>query len=253
MNRTINKLITAAALFFSITTFAQAANQEVKVGMSGTYFPFTFQKLDKLQGFEVDLWNEIGKRNHYDIKFVTANFSGLFGLLETGRVDTISNQVSITEARKAKYLFSQPYVIDGVQITVRKGNDSIKGIDDLAGKTVAVNLGSNFEQVLRSYDKEGKINIKTYDAGIEQDVALGRSDAFVMDRLSAIQIIKKANLPLQLAGEPFETIENAWPFVNNEKGKKLQSEVNTALDAMRQDGTLATISEKWFGADITKK
>lgn len=253
MSRTISKIISAAALFFSITGFAQAANQEVKVGMSGTYFPFTFQKMDKLQGFEVDLWNEIGKRNSYDVKFVTANFSGLFGLLETGRIDTISNQVSITDARKAKYLFSEPYVVDGVQITVRKGNDSIHGIEDLAGKTVAVNLGSNFEQVLRSYDKDGKINIKTYDAGIEQDVALGRSDAFVMDRLSALQIIKQTNLPLQLAGEPFETIENAWPFVNNEKGKQMQGEVNQALDAMRADGTLAKISEKWFGADITKK
>ncbi|HCH02692.1 MAG TPA: amino acid ABC transporter substrate-binding protein [Vibrio sp.] len=253
MSRILNKIVTAAALFFAVTNFAQAANQQVKVGMSGTYFPFTFQKLDKLQGFEVDLWNEIGQRNHYDVKFVTANFSGLFGLLETGRIDTISNQVTITDSRKAKYLFSNPYVVDGVQITVKKGNDSIKGVEDLAGKTVAVNLGSNFEQVLRSYDKEGKINIKTYDAGIEQDVVLGRSDAFVMDRLSALQLIKASNLPLQLAGKPFETIENAWPFVDNEKGKKLQAEVNTALTAMREDGTLATISEKWFGADITHK
>ncbi|MFV0575817.1 MAG: amino acid ABC transporter substrate-binding protein [Vibrio sp.] len=236
-----------------MTHFAHAANQEVKVGMSGTYFPFTFQKLDKLQGFEVDLWDEIGKRNHYDIKYVTANYSGLFGLLETGRIDTISNQVSITDARKAKYLFSDPYVIDGIQITVKKGNDSIKGLKDLEGKTVAVNLGSNFEQALRSYDKEGKINIKTYDAGIEQDVALGRSDAFVMDRLSALQLIKETNLPLQLAGEPFQTIENAWPFVKNEKGEKLQGEVNKALADMRADGTLAKISQKWFDTDITKK
>lgn len=253
MSRIINKVVTAAALFFAVTQFAQADNQEVKVGMSGTYFPFTFQKLDKLQGFEVDLWDEIGKRNHYDVKYVTANFSGLFGLLETGRIDTISNQVTITDARKAKYIFSDPYVVDGVQITVKKGNESIQGVDDSAGKTVAVNLGSNFEQVLRSYDKDGKINIKTYDAGIEQDVALGRSDAFVMDRLSALQLIKQTNLPLQLAGQPFETIENAWPFVNNDKGQKLQLEVNKALSSMREDGTLGKISEKWFGADITKK
>lgn len=253
MSRMINKVVTAATLFFAVSNFAQAANQEVKVGMSGTYFPFTFQKMDKLQGFEVDLWDEIGKRNDYDIKYVTANFSGLFGLLETGRIDTISNQVTVTDERKAKYIFSDLYVIDGVQITVKKGNDSIKGVEDLAGKTVAVNLGSNFEQVLRSYDTEGKINIKTYDAGIEQDVALGRSDAFVMDRLSALQLIKKTRLPLQLAGEPFKTIENAWPFVNNEKGQKLQTEVNQTLQAMREDGTLGEISKKWFDADITKK
>ncbi|GAK87184.1 amino acid ABC transporter, periplasmic amino acid-binding portion [Vibrio ponticus] len=56
---------------------------------------------------------------------------------------------------------------------------------------------------------------------------------------------------MQLAGEPFETIQNAWPFVDNARGKQLQTEVNQALSEMRADGTLKTISEKWFGADIT--
>ncbi len=242
--------VAIAAIALSAAS-VQAAT-EVKVGMSGRYFPFTFVKQDKLQGFEVDMWDEIAKRNDYDVKYVTANFSGLFGLLETGRIDTISNQITITKERQAKYLFADPYVVDGAQITVRKGNDDIQGIDDLAGKTVAVNLGSNFEQLLRKYDTEGKINVKTYDTGIEHDVALGRADAFVMDRISTLQLIKETGLPLQLAGQPFETIENAWPFVNNEKGQRLQKEVNQALKAMREDGTLAKISEKWFDGDITK-
>ncbi|TBT45746.1 amino acid ABC transporter substrate-binding protein [Vibrio parahaemolyticus] len=247
--------VAVAAIALSAATVQAAvdtAATEVKVGMSGRYFPFTFVKQDKLQGFEVDMWDEIGKRNDYKIEYVTSNFSGLFGLLETGRIDTISNQITMTDERRAKYLFADPYVIDGAQITVRKGNDSIKGVDDLAGKTVAVNLGSNFEQLLRQYDKDGKINIKTYDTGIEHDVALGRADAFVMDRLSALELIKKTGLPLELAGEPFETIQNAWPFVNNEKGQKLQAEVNKALAEMRADGTVEKISVKWFGADITK-
>ncbi|EML0300079.1 amino acid ABC transporter substrate-binding protein [Vibrio parahaemolyticus] len=247
--------VAVAAIALSAATVQAATVQaatEVKVGMSGRYFPFTFVKQDKLQGFEVDMWDEIGKRNDYKIEYVTSNFSGLFGLLETGRIDTISNQITMTDERKAKYLFADPYVIDGAQITVRKGNDSIKGVDDLAGKTVAVNLGSNFEQLLRQYDKDGKINIKTYDTGIEHDVALGRADAFVMDRLSALELIKKTGLPLELAGEPFETIQNAWPFVNDEKGQKLQAEVNKALAEMRADGTVEKISVKWFGADITK-
>ncbi|BBM66092.1 amino acid ABC transporter substrate-binding protein [Vibrio alfacsensis] len=246
----------AVAVIALSATTAQAAIDtaatEVKVGMSGRYFPFTFVKQDKLQGFEVDMWDEIGKRNNYKIEYVTANFSGLFGLLETGRIDTISNQITMTDARKAKFLFADPYVIDGAQITVRKGNNSIQNVEDLAGKTVAVNLGSNFEQLLRNYDKDGKINIKTYDTGIEHDVALGRADAFIMDRLSALELIKKTGLPLELAGEPFETIENAWPFVDSEKGRKLQNQVNKALAEMRADGTVEKISVKWFGADITK-
>ncbi|MDG3086772.1 amino acid ABC transporter substrate-binding protein [Vibrio hannami] len=247
----IKTLLTVITLLTSITQVAHAAT-EVKVGMSGRYFPFTFVEKDKLQGFEVDVWDEIGRRNDYNVEYVTANFSGLFGLLETGRIDTISNQITITDARKAKYLFADPYVIDGAQVAVRKGNDSINGLQDLEGKTVAVNLGSNFEELLRKNDTEGKINIKTYETGFEHETALGRVDAFVMDRISVLEVIKKTGLPLQLAGEPFETIENAWPFVNNGNGKKLQGEVNQALAAMRSDGTLAKISDKWFGADITQ-
>ncbi|MDV7105697.1 amino acid ABC transporter substrate-binding protein [Vibrio sp. TH_r3] len=252
MKHWFRNLFTLLALSTSFAQVSYAAT-DVKVGMSGRYFPFTFVKQDKLQGFEVDLWDEIGRRNDYKIEYVTSNFSGLFGLLETNRIDTISNQITITDVRKAKYQFADPYVIDGAQLAVRKGRDDIQSVDDLEGKTVAVNLGSNFEQILRDYDKENKINIKTYDTGIEHDVALGRADAFVMDRLSILEVIKKTGLPLQLAGQPFETIENAWPFVKNEKGNILKAEVNQALSAMRTDGTLEKISVKWFGSDITKK
>jgi putative amino-acid transport system substrate-binding protein len=239
-------------LVLSLGPWSAFAQQSVKVGMSGRYFPFTFVKQDQLQGFEVDVWNELAKRNDWQVEFVTANFSGLFGMLETGRIDTISNQITITDERKAKYLFSTPYVIDGAQIVVRKGNQEINGIDDLKGKKVAVNLGSNFEQLLRKHDEEQQINIATYDTGIEQDVALGRSDAFVMDRVSSLALIKQSGLPLALAGQPFETIENAMPFKNNAAGQALQEQVNASLAAMRKDGTLSAISQKWFDGDITQ-
>lgn len=251
MKSWIKTTFTAVAFTIAASQTAMAAT-DVKVGMSGRYFPFTFVEQDQLQGFEVDLWNEISKRNDYNVEFVTASFSGLFGLLETGRIDTISNQITITPERQAKYLFANPYVIDGAQLVVRKGNSDINSTDDLAGKTVGVNLGSNYEQLLRQLDKDGKINIKTYDTGIEHDVALGRTDAFVMDRLSSVALIKKANLPLKLAGVPFEKIENAWPFVKGDKGGRLRNEVNEALSAMREDGTLTDISLKWFDTDITK-
>lgn len=243
---------TVLALTVIFSAQSALAAEQIKVGMSGTYFPFTFVKKDQLQGFEVDVWNELAKRNDYQVEFVTSNFSGLFGLLESGRIDTISNQITMTEARKAKYLFAGPYVIDGAQVVTRKGS-AISGLGDLKGKTVAVNLGSNYEQLLRAHDKAGEINIKTYDTGIEQELMLGRIDAFVMDRVSSAQLIKEHKLPFVQAGDTFETIENAWPLLNNEKGQRLQSELNKALAEMRADGTLSRISQKWFDADITRK
>ncbi|USH04642.1 amino acid ABC transporter substrate-binding protein [Grimontia kaedaensis] len=247
-----NVLLAIVALAASFTSTASLAQEEIKVGMSGRYFPFTFVKMDKLQGFEIDVWNEIGERADYDVEFVTANFSGLFGMLEAGHIDTISNQITMTDARKAKYAFSVPYVVDGAQVVVRKGREDIEGIEDLKGKKVAVNLGSNFEQLLRNYDKANEINIITYDSGFEQDVALGRTDAFVMDRVSSAQLIKKSGLPLQLAGEPFETIQNAMPFLNTPEKLAIKAKVDQALTEMKADGTLSEISEKWFDSDITK-
>jgi len=246
------KALIAAVAATSLLSVPAFAEQTVKVGMSGGYFPFTFSKKDVLQGFEVDVWNEIAKRSDYKVEFITSSFSGLFGMLEAGHIDTISNQITITPEREAKYAFSTPYVIDGVQVTVRKGRDDIKSVEDLKGKKVLVNLGSNFEQVLRKIDTNKEINIVTLDSNIEQDVALGRADAFVMDRVSATQLIKEAGLPLQLAGQPFEEIKNAMPFLKTPSQIAIRDQVNTALAAMREDGKLAEISVKWFATDITK-
>lgn len=252
MNRFLKKALIAFVAASSLLTVPAFAQQTVKVGMSGRYFPFTFSKKDVLQGYEVDVWNEIAKRSDYKVEFVTSSFSGLFGMLEAGHIDTIANQITITDERTAKYAFSTPYVIDGVQITVRKGRDDIQGLEDLKGKKVLVNLGSNFEQVLRKHDVNNEINIVTYDTGIEQDVALGRSDAFIMDRVSAAQLIKEAGLPLQLAGKPFEEIQNAMPFLNKPSQLLIRDQVNKALAEMRADGKLVEISNKWFDTDITQ-
>ena len=245
------KLVSGAAILLAALSGQAIAQEAIKVGMSGKYFPFTFVKQDKLQGFEVDMWNQIGERAGYKVEFVTASFSGLFGMLETGRVDTISNQITITDERKAKYAFSQPYVYDGAQIVVRKGNSTIHGLKDLEGKTVAVNLGSNFEELLRKNDPNKKIDIRTYDSAFEQDVALGRIDAFVMDRVSSAQLIKESPLPLALAGKPFSEIHNALPFRNDAAGIAQRDKVDAAITKLKENGTLAEISQKWFGADIT--
>lgn len=224
----------------------------LRVGMSGGYFPFTFVEQDELKGFEVDVMNAVGEITGDDIEFVTASFSGLAGMLESGRIDTIANQITITPERKAKYVFTSPYVYDGAQVVVRAGNDTIEGVEDLSGKSVAVNLGSNYEQLLREQPNADEIDIRTYESNIEQDVALGRVEAFVMDRVSATQVIKEKGLPLELAGQPFSTIENALPFRDDEAGREQRDRVDTALSELRENGELREISEKWFNTDITQ-
>jgi putative S-methylcysteine transport system substrate-binding protein len=243
----------AAVLILSLSTAAAAQDtDQLRVGMSGGYFPFTFVQQDQLQGFEVDLMNAVGAETDLEISFETMSFSGLIGALHAGRIDTIANQITITPEREAKFAFTQPYVFDGAQVVVKAGNeDKITGPEDLKGRTVAVNLGSNFEQLLRELPYADEIDIRTYESNIEQDTALGRVDAFVMDRVSSAQVIKESPLPLALAGGPFSEIRNALPFRDDEAGRALRDRVDSALSALREDGTLTEISEKWFGSDIT--
>lgn len=242
--------VLAISLLAGAPVFAQ--EKPLKVGMSGQYFPFTFVEQDEIKGFEVDIMNAVGKEMGREIQYETANFSGLFGMLQSGRIDTVANQITITDERQKAYVFSEPYVYDGAQVVTKKGNTEIESVEDLKGKTVAVNLGSNFEALLQELPYADQINIKTYESNLERDTALGRVDAFVMDRVSASQIIKEKPLPLELAGPTFSQITNAYPFHDTEESRALRDEVNKALETLRDDGTLASISEKWFGTDITQ-
>jgi putative amino-acid transport system substrate-binding protein len=240
----------AAALAAAALAFPAAA-ETIRVGMSGGYFPFTFVQQDVLQGFEVDFMNAVAAETGDEVVFETMSFSGLIGALEAGRIDTVANQITVTPEREAKFVFTQPYVYDGAQVVVREGNEEIAGVEDLRGRSVAVNLGSNFEELLRALPYADEIDIRTYESNIEQDVALGRVDAFVMDRVSTGQVIAESPLPLQLAGPPFSEIRNALPFRDDEAGRAMRDRVDAAITTLKENGTLAAISQKWLGADVT--
>ncbi len=245
--------IAAFGLVLSLTAPLGAADAETwNVGMSGGYFPFTFVRMDELQGFEVDFLNALAAETGDDVNFVTMSFSGLIGALESGRIDTVANQITITPEREEKFVFTQPYVFDGAQIVVKEGNDSITTTDDLSGKTVAVSLGSNYEDLLNELPNANEIDIRTYESNVQQDTALGRADAFIMDRVSSAQLIKESPLPLVLAGTPFSEIRNALPFRDDEEGRALRDKIDAAITTLKNDGTLTEISQKWFGTDITK-
>jgi putative amino-acid transport system substrate-binding protein len=161
----MKKLLVSLAFLAAAGT---ASAETIRVGMSGGYFPFTFVEQNELKGFEVDFMNAVVAETGDEVEFVTMSFSGLVGALQSNRIDTIANQITVTPEREAKFVFSQPYVHDGAQVVVKKGNESeIGGVENLKGKTVAVNVGSNFEQLLRALPYADEIDIRTYESNIE--------------------------------------------------------------------------------------
>ena len=249
-------MLTIFVILGGIITGCSSGGQEekvLKVGVEGTYPPFNFEnEAGELTGYDVEVSREIAERIDYKIKFVPTKWSGMFGALEARKFDMIVNQVAITPERKEKYDFTQPYVYSGAQLIVQEGNNEIKSLEDLKGKTVGVGLGSNYEQIVNKFDKNNQIEVKTYEVLLDtlHDVGIGRIDAALNDKLVAGINIKKAGLDLKLAGKPVEKVKNGIVF--RKGNQELLNKVDQALTEMKQDGTLKEISKNWFGVDVSQ-
>ncbi|HHQ4309522.1 TPA: cystine ABC transporter substrate-binding protein [Serratia fonticola] len=222
------------------------------VGLEGTYPPFSFQGEDgKLTGFEVDFANALAEYLGVKAKLNPTKWDGMLASLESKRIDVVINQVTISDERKKKYDFSTPYTVSGIQALVKKGNEGIiTKADDLKGKKVGVGLGTNYEQWLRE-NVQG-VDVRTYDDDPTkyQDLRVGRIDAILVDRLAALDLVKKTGDTLAVAGPAFSRQEAGVAVRKN--NPELLAAIDQAIAEMQKDGTLAKISEKWFGADVTK-
>jgi len=230
--------------------------KDILIGMSGGYKPYTFMNdAGELTGFDVDVWKEIGNRLDREVTFETSDFSGLFGKLDAGQLTSIANQITVTSEREEKYTFSVPYVYYGAQLVVKSDNTEITSLETLKAKRVGVSLGSNYEAMIKDFDKDNEIEVITYESyqGSLQDVSIGRIDAVLNDRLAGLTAIEESGLDIKFGGEPVEALYNAFPFAKTEENNELLIEVNKALEAMHKDGTLETISLKWFPVNITSK
>ena len=224
------------------------ATKTLRIGLEGTYPPFNFQGADgQLTGFDVDFARALAEQMKVKPEFFPAPFAGLLGALESGRTDVVINQITITPEREAKYDFSKPYTVSGILIIVPKGKGGVVGPADLAGKKVGVGLGTHYEQWLR--DNQPKAQIRTYDDDPTkyQDLRAGRIDAVLNDRLVAADFLKTAP-DLVAAGPPFAPQSQG---VVMKRDPALKVLIDQAIDALRADGRLAAISQKWFAQDVT--
>jgi cystine transport system substrate-binding protein len=222
------------------------------VGLEGTYPPFSFQGEDgKLTGFEVEFADALAQHMGVKAKLQPTKWDGMLASLESKRIDVVINQVTISPERAKKYDFSTPYTVSGIQALTKKGQEgTITKPEDLKGKKVGVGLGSNYEQWLRE-NVQG-VDIRTYDDDPTkyQDLRVGRINAILVDRLAALDLVKKTGDTLAVAGAPFSRLESGVAI--RKDNPELLAAINTAIAEMQKDGSLAKISEKWFGADVTK-
>lgn len=212
---------------------------------SGGFIPFTDMEDGEMVGYDIDVGREIAKILGLEPKFEKAEFSGMITGLQQGRYDLAINSHTITEERKKQVNFTHPYYYSGSMIFVPPGSD-IYTVEDLKGKTVALNRSSNYYQEAQAYTD--KFNFFDDDLRALQAVAEGHGDAGINDAISGKTAIAQG-LKLE-ARQQFSKTEQAIPIAK-EKEKLLEA-VNEAIDQLRESGKLRELSIKWIGFDVTE-
>ncbi len=222
----------------------------LKIGTEGTYAPFTYHDASgKLVGFDVEIGEAIAKKLGVKPEFIEGKWDGLIAGLDAKRYDAVINQVGITEARKKKYDFSEPYIASKAVLIVKQDNDKIKSFADLKGKKAAQSLTSNFGKLAESNGAE-LVGTDGFDQSI-QLVLTGRADATINDSLSFLDFKKhKPDAPVKVVA----TEANAdYSGIIIRKGEpELLAAINKALADIKADGTYDAISKKYFGEDVSK-
>ena len=235
------------------TTAATENKTTFTVGFDQDFPPMGFVGDDgEFTGFDLELAAEAAKRMGREIKYQPIAWDAKDMELTSGNIDCIWNGFSI-QGREDKYTWSKPYMKND-QVFVVKSDSSIESIEDLAGKTVEVQTDSSAEAALKENTELantfGKLQtVADYNTGF-MDLEMGGVDAIAMDSVVAnYQITKRGGNGFTVLDTPLSSEEYGIGFkLGNET---LRNEVQKALEDMKADGTMKTISEKWFGKDVT--
>lgn len=221
---------------------------EIRMAMSGQYPPFNFvDDTNTLTGFDVEIGNEIAKRNGIKGVPVSTAWDGIIAGLLAKKYELICGSMAITDERLKSIDFSDPYYRSGAQVFVKKGS-SIASVKDLAGKKVGVTLGTTYEKWVR--ENIAGADIRTYKGVPDMilEISTGRIDGFISDKIVGAIAIKEKGVPIALAGDLL--YEEKMGIALRQNNPELKAAINTALADMKKDGTYNAISVKWLGIDV---
>jgi His/Glu/Gln/Arg/opine family amino acid ABC transporter permease subunit len=244
-------------LFVLLPAPAQAADDGdddgrlVRVGTEGTYPPFTYvdPRSQELTGYDVEVMEAVAEKAGWRLRFVTSTFDAVFPALDSGRIDVIANQVTINPEREARYLFSEPYTYSRGVVVTAADNDDIKGLEDLDGRTAAESETSNWAQVAR--DAGARVQSVEGFAQAAELLAQGRVDATVNDNIAVLDYLASTgSKDVKIVGDAGDAISRQALTFRSED-EELRDEADRALRELREDGTLAKISESYFEADVS--
>ena len=224
---------------------------EMVFATEGTWSPWTFHnEAGELTGFDIEVARAIADKLGVRATFAEGEWDGLLAGLDSGRYDTMANGVSVTPEREEKYDFTEPYAYNRI-VVITTADSDIASMEDLEGKTTANTLGSSYATLAESF---GATNTGVDD--FNQTIQLlesGRIDATLNDEVVFYDYMNQhPDAALKIAAENDEPTHVAFPLRREAATESLLAAMNEAIAELREDGTLAELSQEFFGIDITE-
>lgn len=235
---------------------------EIVLGMDDAFPPmgYTDTTTGEIIGFDVDVATEVFSRLGVELKLQPIEWSTKEMELDGGNVDLLWNGYSHTEERAEKQTLSDAYMKNN-QVILVKEDSSYQSLADLAGKSLGVQSDSSAESALESEEATefreslGEIvPIDDYSKAI-LEIQNGLIEAIAIDEVVARFYLTNDPGAYRILEKEDGTVESLAVedyVIGFRKGDQaLCDKVNETLKEMKADGTLAEISEKWFGEDVT--
>lgn len=226
---------------------------ELLLGLDDAFPPMGFRDdNNELVGFDIDLAKEVCKRMGVTLKLVPIDWSQKLNELNAGSIDCLWNGFTVTDERKEKTNLTTPYMKNR-QVVVVLAESSYQTLADLAGKTLAVQAESSAVEALDKATafKASLKSVVELDDNVMamQDLDAKASDAILLDEIVANYYIQQKGAGYRVLAESLAEEDYAVGF--RKADQSLRDEVQKTLEAMAKDGTLAAISNTWFGKDVT--
>ncbi len=222
-------------------------SKSLRVGSSVDFAPFEFQdeNTKEFKGFDIDLIKAIGKEIGQEIEISNIGFEGLIHALAARHVDVVISGMTITEERRQKVLFSDPYYQTGITLVVRADESEIRDFRDLEGRSVAVQAGTT---CAAEANKIKNAKVKEMNSAIDcfMELKAGGVDAVMNDRpVNDYYIVESGATGVKALPEAISVAE--YGIAVPKDNKKLQKDINAALKKLGENGEYDRIYKKWFG------